>query len=349
MKTEYRRMPAEWEAHETWLAWPHNREDWPHGHFAPIEHNIAEFVRLLSEYEKVHLICRDRQTEKRARKLCTDLHCNLKNLHPHILKTNRCWLRDSAPTFVWRNGREPLWIAWKFNGWGECYDNYHLDKKVPEAISDWSKIPLEEAHWPDGELVVLEGGSIESNGKGMIITTEECLLKGPNFRNKGRSKREYEEMFTKSLGARKVIWLDRGFQPDQTQGHIDNVARFPHSDAILFSWTDDRADKNYKICRDNLRHLQWYQSFLGFSIVMLPLPSEPVTQRKKSLPAGYANFYIGAKTVIVPVFNDPNDYEALKILRECFFLGRKKVVGVSARNLIWGYGAFHCLAQPQFM
>ena len=345
LKSETRRFPGEWEKHATWLDWPHYRPDWP-GYFGPIELDVAEIVRLLSPDEQVNIICQSPAAKKRARKVCKDVHATLENCRFFVLPTNRSWLRDSGPTGILVNGK-PRWISWSFQGWGKCYPNYRLDQGVPASIAKWTGIPLERPTWPDGEPVELEGGAIETNGADILMTTEQCLLGGPHWRNRGRTKDEYEAMFRKFLGVDHVLWLGRGFKPDQTQGHVDNVARFVSKYTILAAVPNDPDDPNYEIWRDNKRRIRRFARQIGRIVIAEELQStgDPVMRCGERLPAGYINFYIGTKTVIVPVFNDQNDRKALAILQDWF--PEKRVVGYYSRNLAWGYGGPHCLLQQQ--
>jgi agmatine deiminase len=343
------RMPAEWEPHEaTWLAWPHNPEDWP-GKFAAIPWLYAEIVRLLAARERVHLIVEDAATERRVKSMLSRAGANLDRVNFHRWPTDRGWTRDSGPIFV-RNakGRVAL-TSWRFNGWAK-YDDWHLDDKVPGRVTKllgcpaWQ--PLVQNQNGTKHPVVLEGGSIDVDGQGALLTTEECLLSEVQQRNPGLSREKLERVFSDYLGIDQVIWLGRGIAGDDTHGHVDDIARFAGPATIVAAVEPDTSDPNHAPLEENLALLKAARTPGGkqFTVVELPMP-RPVVFRGQRLPASYANFYVANGVVLVPTFHDPNDRVALNLLAEVF--PDREVIGVHSMDLIWGLGALHCMTQQQ--
>ncbi|HKF45724.1 MAG TPA: agmatine deiminase family protein [Terracidiphilus sp.] len=342
------RMPAEWERHEaTWLAWPHNPEDWP-GKFAPIPWLYAEIVRLLAERERVELIVQDEKEERRARGVLKRAGVNLELVRFHRWPTDRVWTRDSGPIFVRnREGRVAL-TNWKFNAWAK-YDDWHLDVQIPGRVKELLGLPAWEPtiDLPDGRRrVVLEGGSIDTNGQGILLTTEECLLSEVQQRNPGVSREQLEQAFHDYLGIEQVIWLGRGVAGDDTHGHVDDISRFVGPETIVTAVEPDASDPNHEPLRENLERMRAARTLDGkqFTIVELPLP-RPVVFRGQRLPASYANFYTANGLVLMPTFHDPKDRIALQILSELF--PDREVIGIHSVDLIWGLGALHCMTQQQ--
>lgn len=341
------RMPAEWEPHAaTWLAWPHNRSDWP-GKFEAIPWIFADIVRHLARVEDVNLIvasAREKQTTQKILRLC---HIDTKRVKFHIWPTNRIWTRDSGPIFV-KNKTDIALTNWRFNAWAK-YSDWKHDNQLPERIAKKLKTdkftPIIERNGKPYH-VVLEGGSIDVNGQGLMLTTEECLLSKVQQRNPGLSQRDLEQIFAEYLGVEKVIWLGRGIQGDDTHGHVDDISRFVAADTVLTAIEPSRADVNYEPLQENLRRLRATTDFEGrkLQIVELPLP-RPVFFRGQRLPASYANFYIANGLVLVPTFNDPNDRIALNILANLF--PDREIVGIHCGDFIWGLGAIHCMTQQQ--
>jgi len=345
-------MPAEWEPHEaTWLAWPHNPQDWP-GKFAPIPWLYAEIVRLLAEREGVHLIVENPAAERRVRGILARAGANLDRVNFHAWPTNRGWMRDSGPIFL-RNAAGQLAITnWQFNGWAK-YDDWRLDDQIPGRVTELLGVPVWEPVTPvQGKnsakhcRVVLEGGSIDVNGAGLLLTTEECLLSPVQQRNPGVSPEQLEQVFADFLGIDQVVWLDRGIAGDDTHGHVDDIARFAGPTTIVTAVEADTADPNHVPLAENLARLKAARTLDGkqFTLVELPMP-RPVVFRGQRLPASYANFYAANGLVLVPTFHDPNDRIALNILAEVF--PGCEVVGVHSVDLIWGLGALHCMTQQQ--
>jgi agmatine deiminase len=342
------RMPAEWERHEaTWLAWPHNPEDWP-GKFQAIPWLYAEIVRLLAGREHVHLLVQDEKEQRRAASVLERAHANLDKVSFHQWATDRVWTRDSGPIFV-RNARGEVAVTnWRFNAWAK-YPDWQRDDQVPGRAAELLGVP----QWqPTIEVtdeqrrVVLEGGSIDTNGQGVLLTTEECLLSEVQQRNPGVSREELERAFSDYLGIDQVIWLGRGIAGDDTHGHVDDITRFVGPATILTAVEPNTSDCNHEPLAENLERLKAARTGDGkqFTIVELPLP-RPVVFRNQRLPASYANFYIANRLVLVPTFHDSNDRVALGIIADCF--PDREVIGIHAVDLVWGLGTLHCMTQQQ--
>ncbi len=338
------RFPAEWETHEaTWIGWPHNKEDWP-GKFAPIPWVYGEIVKYLSIGEKVRIVVESKEHKNKAVKILKAVNANLNNVEFFILKTDRGWTRDSGPIFV-KDNSEIVLINFKFNAWAK-YNNYKKDKKLPKFISDKLKIKRILAEYNDHH-VVLEGGSIDTNGNGTLLTTEECLMDDKvQVRNKRFTKKNYEEVFNKYLGIQNVIWLGNGIAGDDTHGHVDDLCRFVNQNTVVIVQEKNEKDPNYIPLKENRERLEDAKLENGskLQIVDLPMPS-PVIFKGERLPASYANFLISNYSVLVPTFNDPNDRTALGILSELF--NDRKVIGIHAVDLVWGLGTIHCLTHEQ--
>ena len=350
------RMPAEWEPHAaTWLAWPHYRNDWP-GKFEPIPWVYAEIIRNLARHERVELIVKNAVAEKQAKKILDRANARSKNVRFHRWPTDRVWTRDSGCTFVTAHveaaapGRpesNPLSlqaIKWRFNAWAK-YPNWKLDEKIGSRMA-------KAAHAHEirplfgKERLVLEGGSIDSNGQGTLLTTEECLLSPEQQRNKGMGREDYENIFHDFLGTKTTIWLGRGIVGDDTHGHVDDLSRFVDPTTVVTMVEHNPNDPNYAPLQENLSRLRRAADQDGkpLRVVELPMPA-PVVFEGRRLPASYANFYIANGLVLVPVFNDPNDRVALKTLSDLF--PDRDVVGIYSGDLIWGFGALHCMTQQQ--
>ena len=340
---EYR-MPAEWEPHAaTWIAWPHNPEDWP-GKFQPIPWVYSEIVRHLSHVEDVHILVNDEAAERRACMMLKRGGANVARCHFHQWPTDRVWLRDSGPIFVKRPSGELNITNWHFNGWAK-YDNWRRDDQIPQHVS---KLYGMRAIKPEVEerRLVLEGGSIHVNGAGTLITTEECLLSEIQQRNPGVSREQLEQAFQEHLGIEQVIWLHRGCAGDDTHGHVDDITRFVGPNKILTAVERNTRDENHLPLAENLARLHAARNLDGnrYEIVKLPMPA-PVYFEGQRLPASYANFYIANGLVLVPTFNDANDRHALNIIASCF--PEREVVGIHAVDLVWGLGTLHCLSQQE--
>jgi agmatine deiminase len=346
------RMPAEWEPHEaTWIAWPHNQDDWP-GKFAAIPLVYAEIVRHLHLSEEVRILVNSPAAEQRARKVLANLKLDWTRIIFCKVPTDRVWTRDYGPIFVLTHQGVPAILGCRFTGWAK-YPDWKRDSLVSHRA--WSRaMTLRHSRYEIQELpvysksgrLVLEGGAIEGNGAGSVLTTEECLLSKVQCRNPGFTRQDYENVFADSLGVRKVLWLGRGIAGDDTHGHIDDLARFVGPRTVIAVVEDNPRDANYKPLQQNLERLQGMSDQDGqkLEVVKLPMPA-PVFWAGRRLPASYANFYIANDRVLVPTFNDPNDRQALGILAD-LFPGRT-VVGIHAVDLVWGMGTIHCLTQQQ--
>ena len=323
-------MPAEWEPHEaTWIAWPHNRDDWP-GRFAPIPWVYGEVVRKLSQVERVRILV---ENETAARRVLRQVGARMDAVDFCACRTNRSWTRDYGPLFVRNRRGEVAMTGWRFNAWAR-YDDWQLDAQVPDFLAGRLKLPLFRAE------MVLEGGGIDVNGAGLLLTTEECLLGPVQARNPGMSRREIERAFRDYLGVRRVIWLRQGIAGDDTHGHVDDLARFVAADTVAAAWETDPSDANYEPLRENAAILRRS----GLRVVKLPMP-RPLMFAGRRLPASYANFYVANGLVMVPTFNDPADRVALATLARVF--PEREVVGINSTELIWGLGALHCMTQQQ--
>ncbi len=326
-------MPAEWEAHEaTWIAWPHNREDWP-GRFAPIPWVYGEIVRKLSQVEKVRILVANPALEKQAARVLRAVGARMEAVEFYPCPTDRVWTRDYGPIFVKNEAGEVALTGWRFNAWAK-YDNWRNDSKVPGLLAKRLKLPIRTPG------MVLEGGSIDVNGAGMLLTTEECLLSPVQARNPQLGREQIEEQFREYLGVTRVIWLRNGIAGDDTHGHVDDLARFAGPETVVVASESDPSDANYDALRENYRLLR----AAGLKVVKLPMP-RPLVFRGQRLPASYANFYVANGLVLAPTFNDPSDRVALDTLARVF--ADREVVGINCTELIWGLGALHCMTQQQ--
>jgi agmatine deiminase len=336
-------MPAEWEPHEgTWIAWPHNKSDWP-GKFAAIPFVVAEVVRQLARVEMVNIIVADAAMEKRARLLLRRVGIPGANLRFHRWPTNRIWTRDSGCIFV-RGSAELLSVTFGFNAWAK-YSDWERDAAISALMATAAGArAVQPQH--GGAPVVLEGGSIDVNGAGTLIATEECLLSDVQERNSGMAREDYERVFREFLGVKHVIWLGKGISGDDTHGHVDDLARFTGPATVVAASEPDRSDPNHEPLAENLRRLRSAtdESRTPLQVIELPMP-RPIAYQGRRLPASYANFYVANGLVLVPTFNDPKDRAALNILAELF--PEREVVGIYCGDLVWGFGAIHCMTQQQ--
>ena len=337
------RMPAEWEPHAaTILAWPHNKEDWP-GKFDPIPWVYGEIITELSQHERIRLLVRNAKDAEKARDVCEKTGAKLSQIDFYTIPTNRVWMRDAGPIFV-KDAKGKKLLDFRFNAWAK-YPNHKLDDNVPEQLNHHLKCErIQPMH--KGKHVVLEGGSIDVNGKGLLLTTEECLLSKVQERNPGFTRDDYEAMFAKYLGIEQVIWLGKGIAGDDTHGHVDDISRFVNANTVITAVEKNKHDANHAPLADNVKRLKKIRDGKGkqLTVVELPMP-KPVIFDKQLLPASYANFLIANKIVLVPTFNDPADRIALNILAECF-KGRE-VIGIHCRDFVWGLGTIHCMSQQE--
>jgi agmatine deiminase len=348
-------MPAEWELHAaTWLAWPHNRSDWP-GKYEPIPWVYAEIVRHLVRGEQVHIVVDNKTWEQKARTVLTRAHVCLENVEFHCWPTDRVWVRDSGAIFVRRCGQGRVALNWRFNAWAK-YPDWRNDDRLASRMARYLKLECLKPTLADccnsqlrtrNSQLVLEGGSIDVNGRGAMLTTEECLLsRDVQVRNPGVSREQLECVFQQYLGVSKVIWLERGIVGDDTHGHIDDVARFVAPDTVVAAVEPDPEDPNHEPLQRNLERLRHATDQDGrpLRVVELPMPA-PVRFRGQRLPASYANFYIANAAVLVPTFSDPQDRVALNILADLF--PDRSVVGIHCGDLVWGLGTIHCMTQQE--
>lgn len=337
------RLPPEWDPHTaTWLAWPHNRTDWP-GKMAVIPWVYAEIVRQLTSSEPVRIVVNDAQAEQKARRVLDAVHVDLANVTFYQWPTNRGWLRDSGPIVALGADNRPVIVDFGFNAWAR-YPRWQKDDTIAgraaEALNIPTVIPMHH-----GRRVVLEGGAIDVNGEGTLLTTSECLL-DPRIqvRNRGFTATDYEDVFRYYLGAEQTLWLDSGIAGDDTHGHIDDVCRFVNAHTVVLAQETNCDDVNYAGLAKNFESLSAARLPNGTKLEVVPLPMPaPLFYRKQRLPASYANFYIGNEIVLVPTFNDSQDRTALGILTELF--PDRRVVGIHATDLVLGGGSLHCLTQ----
>lgn len=338
------RMPAEWAPHEaTWLGWPHELTDWP-GKFAPIPWAFAEIVRHLSKVERVYLLVESREAQSRVRTILEKSGANLDAVDFFIAATDRGWMRDSGPICVRDESGEVAYNHFQFNGWAK-YPNHKKDAAVVAKANQKLKRRLWRPHHK-GRRVVLEGGSIDVNGRGTLLTTEECLMSKVQERNPGFSKEDYAQVFREYFGVTNVLWLKKGIAGDDTHGHVDDLTRFVNPATVVTVVESDSNDANYAPLQENLALLRTMkdQDGVPLRVQTLPMPA-PVYFDGQRLPASYANFYIANKLVIVPTFNDSNDGAALNTLAALF--PDREVVGIACRDLVLGLGTLHCMTQQQ--
>jgi agmatine deiminase len=339
------RMPAEWEEHAaTWLAWPHHEPDWP-GKFGPIPWVYSEIVRALSRHENVNLIVpAGADAEPAIADVLARAGCDVGRVKLWPRATDRSWVRDSGPIFAKDAAGARVALDWHFNAWAK-YDNWRHDDTLPDFVARGLGVPaVQPTH--NGRRVVLEGGSIDVNGRGLLLTTEECLLSEQQERNPGFGRADYERVFADYLGIEKVLWLGNGIVGDDTHGHVDDLARFVNPTTVVTVVESDPQDANYRTLQDNYDRLKGFTDLAGgkLEVVTLPMP-RPLVFDGVRLPASYANFYIANGVVIVPTFNDPADRVALGTLAD-LFPGRE-VVGIHCVDLVWGLGTLHCMTQQE--
>jgi agmatine deiminase len=333
------RMPAEWEPHRgTWLSWPHKEASWP-GKFGPVPGIFAAMVRALADREEVHINVAGPSMEVSVRTLLADAGAGTGNVFFHHNPTNDAWCRDHGPIFVQRTRegrREQAIVDWDFNAWGDKYPPYDLDDVVPSRIGAELGLPVFEPG------IVLEGGSIDVNGRGALLTTEACLLH-PN-RNPGLDRTSIAGYLREYLGVTKILWLGDGIAGDDTDGHVDDITRFVDPGTVVTVVEDDPQDENHEPLRKNLERLRGMTDQDGrpLRVVTLPMP-RPLYHDGHRLPASYANFYIANELVLLPTYDPARDEEAAATLA-ALFPGRE-IVGIDCTDLVWGLGAFHCVTQ----
>jgi len=333
------RFPAEFEKHEsTWLSWPHKEASWP-GKIESIYPAYSEFVKLLAQSEKVNINVIDEAMKRSAQEHVDRAGADMSRVHFHLHPTNDAWCRDHGPAFVINDKEKKKAIVdWDYNAWGGKYPPHDLDDVIPTKVGKVLNLPV---FYPG---IIMEGGSVEFNGKGTVMTTTACLLN--KNRNPHLSQRQIEQYLLDYYGQDQVLWLDEGIVGDDTDGHIDDITRFMDERTVVTVVEENKSDENYRLLQENLKLLQKMRLANGklLEIVELPMPT-PVVYEDQRLPASYANFYICNRYVIVPTFRCANDKRALDILQKV--MPNHEVVGVDSVDIIWGLGSFHCLSQQE--
>lgn len=330
------RMPAEWEPHQaTWLSWPHNEASWP-GKFAAIWPAYSEAVAALSRSELVHINVNDAAMEAQARDLLGGAGLN-HNLQFHHFPTNDAWCRDHGAIFVVRDESPQLAaLDWNYNAWGNKYPPYALDNAIPGQMAAQLGMPR------FANAMVLEGGSIDVDGQGLLLTSEQCLL-NPN-RNPHLDRAAIEANLRHFLGVERIYWLEQGIAGDDTDGHIDNIARFVAPGVVVAAVEEDPQDENYAPLQENLARLRCMRDLADKPLTILSIPMPPpIYYEDQRLPASYANFYIANTLVLMPTYGHPNDQRAAAVLQQC--LPERRIIGIDATHIAWGLGAWHCLTQ----
>lgn len=347
MKTEQRTprelgyyFPAEFAPHAaTWLSWPHKEASWP-GKINAIYPSYVKFIKELIKGERVKINVVDAAMQQQATDWMTRFDVDLSTIDFFIHPTNDAWCRDHGPAFLINPSAHPqkVIVDWGYNAWGNKYPPYDLDDVIPTRIAEHYGLPV----WHPG--IVMEGGSVEFNGKGTLLTSTACLL-NPN-RNPHLNQEQIEKYLRDYYGVEQILWVDEGIVGDDTDGHIDDTVRFVNADTVLATVESDRTDENYALLQHNLQQLKAMRLIDGKSlnIIELPMPS-PLSYEGQRLPCSYANFYIANHAVIVPVFNCKQDETALRIIEQCF--PGREVVGIDSVDIIWGLGSFHCLSQQE--
>ncbi len=334
------RMSAEWEKQEAiWLSWPHNKDTWPKGILEEVEDSYAQFVKFLHNGQKVKILVNEQDSENNTKSKLKQAKINLNQIIFYQIKNQDAWIRDYGPTFVVNNRENKLaMVKWIFNAWGNKYDDLKPDNEIPYEMNNILKLPMFEPE------IVLEGGSIEVNGYGTLLTTEQCLLN--KNRNSNLKKDEIEEYLKDYLNVSNILWLKEGITGDDTDGHIDDIARFVNQNTVVCAFEENENDENHNILLENYKLLSQMKDESGkkLNIIKLPMPGF-VGDDERRYPASYANFYIGNEAVAVPIFGHKNDAKALEILRN-LFPGRS-VVGIYCKAMVYGFGSLHCVSQQE--
>lgn len=332
------RMPAEWEPHvSTWFSWPHKEESWP-GKFEPVPAVFVEMTKILATYEFVNINVKDNDMLQSVAQLLIEGAVDMQKVTLHVNPTNDAWCRDHGPIYIKNDKGIRAIVDWGYNAWGGKYPPFEADDQVPVLIAQKQNLQLFQPG------IVMEGGSIEVNGKGTLMTSEACLL-NPN-RNPHLNKEQIEEYLKAYLGVRHILWLGDGIVGDDTDGHIDDMTRFINPTTIVTAIEEDPEDENYEILLENYERLLAMKDQDGnpFKIVKIPMP-EPVYYEDTRLPASYANFLIANGCVLVPTYRSANDQKAIDILQQ--HMPDRKVIGIDCTDLIWGLGAIHCVSQQE--
>lgn len=332
-------FPAEWAPHTaTWLSWPHKEESWP-GKIGLIFNRYAEFIKVVAEGELVRINVKDEQMAAFAKQQLHVVGADMSKIEFYHFPTNDAWCRDHGPAFLINpETKQKVIIDWGYNAWGGKYPPFDLDDVIPTKIAERFNLPV---YHPG---IVMEGGSVDFNGKGTVLTTTACLLN--ENRNPHLNQQQIEEYLRHFYGVEQVLWLGDGIVGDDTDGHIDDITRFVNEDTVVTVVEENKNDENYHILQENLQTLKTMRLLNGkqLNIIELPMP-DPVIYEDQRLPASYANFYIANSAVVVPTYRCDNDDRALTILQQCF--PGRKVVGIDSTDIIWGLGSFHCLSQQE--
>jgi agmatine deiminase len=335
-------MPAEWEPHlATWFTWPRREGISFPDKYDTVPPVYADLIRNLVQVEEVHINVWNAEMEERVRGLLRKYPTPLERVHFHHFPSYEPWCRDHGPIFLVRDRdgrRERAIVDWGYNAWGNKYPPYDLDDAIPQHVARHRNLPL------FSPSMVLEGGSIEVNGQGTLLTTEACLL-NPN-RNPQLNRAQIEQYLRNYLGVTNILWLGEGIVGDDTDGHIDDLTRFVNPDTVVTVVEDDHTDANYKLLQDNLKRLHTLKLENGQPLRVIELPMPGVVEHQgQRLPASYANFYIANQIVLVPTYRHKNDAVALRTLQELF--ANHRVIGIDSTELIWGLGSFHCISQQE--
>ena len=332
-------FPAEWSTHKaTWLSWPHNLQTWPDG-LMEVHSTMINFIKIVSQGETVCIQVNDESQQQQVASLLAETDVDLQSIKFYKHPTNDAWCRDHGPAFVLDTAHdEKLIVNWGYNAWGGKYPPFELDQAIPQLIGNSLSIPVLKAP------LILEGGSVELNGAGTMLTTTCCLLN--QNRNPDYSKKEIGDLLSMYYGVTQILWLDYGIAGDDTDGHIDNLARFVNKNTVVAPLEDDQEDTNYQPLEKNFQALVNMKLADGNKLQVIPLPMpNPIYRKGQRLPASYANFYICNAAVLVPTFDDPHDALALDILKG--LITDRPVIGLDSRDLIVGLGSFHCLSQQE--
>ncbi|MDP1880646.1 MAG: agmatine deiminase family protein [Parachlamydiaceae bacterium] len=333
-------FPAEWEKHHaTWLSWPHKEASWP-GKLEKIFPVYAHFVSILTHGENVCINVNDEIMQRKAEAFLVQANARMEKVRFFHHPTNDAWCRDHGPAFLIHHTdrSKKAIVDWGYNAWGNKYPPYDLDDNIPTLISQYYDIPC---FYPG---IIMEGGSVDFNGQGAVLTTKSCLLN--KNRNPDLSQKEIENYLEQYYGADQVLWLESGIEGDDTDGHIDDITRFVSAEKVLTILPDNLGHPDYKVLRENLKLLESMKLLNGKSLEVMTLPVPAIYEEEgQILPCSYANFYISNAAVIVPTFQDPNDEKALEIISSCF--KDRKVIGLNSKDIIWGLGSFHCLSQQE--
>ena len=332
-------FPAEWAPHTaTWLSWPHKEESWP-GKIASIYKPYCEFIKIVAQGELVRINVANDQMAAFATQQLQAIGADLNKIEFYNFPTNDAWCRDHGPAFLINpKKKEKIIVDWDYNAWGDKYPPYELDDVIPTKIAERFNLPV------CNPGIVMEGGSVDFNGKGTVLTTTACLLN--KNRNPHLNQQQIENYLYNYYGAEQILWLGDGIVGDDTDGHIDDITRFVNQDTVVTVIEENKNDENYHLLQENLQTLKTMRLLNGkqLNIIELPMPA-PVVYDGQRLPASYANFYIANAAVIVPTYRCDNDDKALQIIQNCF--PDRKVVGIDSTDIIWGLGSFHCLSQQE--